>query len=105
MKMKETFQTVAAVMPTKEEVGQELGNRVTEAKGFVGKVITDVGAELLEQLKHGSHEVAAALFKGTEGFVMYPHEGKQPEQDPPQHGLPPEAQVEKHKEVDFEMER
>ena len=63
------------------EIGQELANRGQEAKGFMANVMSEIGAEMAEQVKHGSHELAAALFKGTDGFVMYPHEGKQPEKE------------------------
>jgi DNA topoisomerase IA len=54
----------------------------------LSKILSDVGKELKEQAKHGSHELAAALFNGS-SFVMYPRQGKD---DQPQHGLTQEAQ-------------
>src|SRR5438045_1425261 len=41
----------------------------------LSKILSDVGQELKEQGKHGSHELAAALFNGSP-FVMYPRTGK-----------------------------
>ena len=54
----------------------------------LGKILSDIGAELKEQRDHGAHELAAALFNGS-AFVLYPRtkDGK----DEPQHG-PPEMQ-------------
>lgn len=59
----------------------------------LSQILGDIGQELKEQLAHGSHEMAAALFRG-DAFVMYPrtNEGEQP-----QHGLP-EAQQEQSME-------
>ncbi len=37
----------------------------------LGKILSDIGAELKEQAAHGSHELAAALFRG-DAFVIYP---------------------------------
>ncbi len=56
-----------------------------------GKFWTDIAAELKQQMAHGSHEVAALLYRG-DAFVMYPrtNEGK----EEPQLGLPQEAQKE-----------
>ena len=50
----------------------------------LSKMLSDVGAELKNQLAHGSHEMSAALFNGS-AFVMYPRtkEGV----DDPQHDL------------------
>jgi hypothetical protein len=51
-------------------------------------ILQDIGAELKEQAQHGSHELAAALFRG-DAFVMYPRTNQA---DGPDHGLPQEAQ-------------
>lgn len=80
------------------DIGAELGNRVTEAKEMLGTMKDEIGAELKHQAEAGSHELAAALFRG-DGFVMYPHAGKEAEG----HGLPAEAV--KAPEVQQEMER
>jgi hypothetical protein len=50
----------------------------------LGKILSDIGNEVTNQIAHGSHELAAALFSGS-AFVMYP---RQQGQDDPQHGLP-----------------
>ena len=62
----------------------------------LSKILGDIGQELKEQLAHGSHEMAAALFRG-DAFVMYPrtNEGEQP-----QH-VSPEAQQEQSVERDM----
>lgn len=54
----------------------------------LSQILNDVGAELKQQLAHGSHEMAAALFRG-DAFVMYPREGKEAGS---LHGLPEQAQ-------------
>lgn len=85
------------IVPTGAEVKEQVVKEVGDAKTFLGNVLSDIGQELKEQVKHGSHELSAALFNG-DAFVMYPHEGKQPE-----HGLPPEAT--KDQEQQKEQER
>jgi hypothetical protein len=57
------------------------------------KIFGDIKDELKEQAKHGSHELAAALFNGAP-FVMYGRGGRD---DEPQPGLP-EMQQETQKE-------
>ena len=57
------------------------------------EIFSDIKAELKDQLAHGAHELAAALFNGSP-FVMYGHGGRD---DQPQHGLP-EMQQEMQKE-------
>ncbi|MBP3955470.1 hypothetical protein J8F10_09270 [Gemmata sp. G18] len=104
MKMKETYQVIAEAMPSKAEVGQELGNRVEEAKGFLGNVMSEIGSELGRLGVQGQAEVAQALFNGN-AYVPYGEGQKGVEQETPQHGLPPVAQVEKQQEVEMEMER
>ena len=86
------------IMPTGAEVKEQVVKEVGDAKSFLGNVLSDIGAEMVEQVKHGSHELAAALLGQTDGFVMYPHEGK-----PPEHGLPPAAS--KDQEQQKEQER
>ena len=54
----------------------------------LSKILNDVGSELEQQLKHGSHELASAIFRG-DSFVMYPREGKEAGS---LHGLPEQAQ-------------
>lgn len=70
MKMRKTFQAVAEAMPTREEVGQELGNRVTEAKGFIGNALSEIGTELGRLGLQGQAEMAGALFNGN-AYVPY----------------------------------
>jgi hypothetical protein len=50
----------------------------------LSKILGDIGAELKNQAAHGSHEMAAALFRG-DAFVMYPRTNQA---DGPDHGLP-----------------
>lgn len=92
---KEAFKAImAGVKEAAADLGQgivqELGDRVSEAKEFVGNVASDVGAELVHQTAMGSQEIAAALFRGSDGFVLYPHQNNN---ESPQHGLPETPQV------------
>jgi hypothetical protein len=50
----------------------------------MSKILGDIGAELKNQAAHGSHEMAAALFRG-DAFVMYPRTNQA---DGPDQGLP-----------------
>ena len=50
----------------------------------LSKILGDIGAELKNQAAHGSHEMAAALFRG-DAFVMYPRTNQA---DGPAHGMP-----------------
>jgi hypothetical protein len=59
------------------------------------EIFSDIKAEMKDQLAHGSHELAAALFNGSP-FVMYARGGHD---EGPQHGLP-EAQPELQQERD-----
>ena len=59
------------------------------------EIFSDIKAEMKDQLAHGSHELAAALFNGSP-FVMY---GRGGHDDGPQHGLP-ETQQEMKQERD-----
>jgi hypothetical protein len=51
----------------------------------VKRFLSEIGAELKHHVEAGSHELAAALFRG-DAFVMYPHQGQ--EQQEARHGLP-----------------
>jgi hypothetical protein len=51
----------------------------------LGKILSDIGTELKEQGSHGSHELAAALFRGSDAFILYPRSNQA---DGPDHGLP-----------------
>ncbi|OWK42100.1 hypothetical protein [Fimbriiglobus ruber] len=53
----------------------------------LSKILADVGDELSHLGKQGAHELAAGMFRGYDGFVMYPHQG----QEDPQQGLPIEG--------------
>jgi hypothetical protein len=55
------------------------------------KIFSDIKAEMKEQLAHGSHELAAALFNGSP-FVMYGRGGHDNE---PQNGSPEVQQQER----------
>jgi len=44
----------------------------------IARFLKEIGAELKHQAEAGSHEMAAALFRG-DAFVMYPHAGKEAE--------------------------
>jgi hypothetical protein len=56
----------------------------------LNKILTDIGKELQDVTKHGSHELSAALFTGS-AFVMYPRgenrvEDPRPEPEPERGG-------------------
>ena len=55
------------------------------------KIFGDIKNELTEQLKHGSHELSAALFNGSP-FVMYARGGRDNEQQNEQQQGSPEVQ-------------
>lgn len=65
------------------------------------KILSDVGQELKQQMAHGSHEMAAALFRG-DAFVMYPREGKEAA-GLHGHGLPEQMQRQEQERVGREM--
>src|SRR5262245_37711351 len=52
------------------------------------KIFGDIGHELKEQLKHGAHELASALFTG-QPYVQYARRDKV---ESPEHGLPEQQQ-------------
>ncbi len=54
----------------------------------LSKIFSDVIQEGKEQLKHGSHELASAMFTGNT-YVQY---ARKDSKDEPEHGLPQEAQ-------------
>lgn len=41
------------------------------------KIASDIAQEAKQQLAHGAHELAAAMFGQSSGFVMYPRAGKE----------------------------
>ena len=55
------------------------------------EIFSDIKAEMKDQLAHGSHELAAALFNGSP-FVMYARGGRD---DEPQPGSPEVQQQER----------
>jgi hypothetical protein len=58
----------------------------------LSKILNDIGTELKEQGTQGAHELAAALFRNYDGFVMYPKTGKEQEQSiEPVHQKEPEG--------------
>jgi len=54
----------------------------------LSKILGEIGTELKDQAAHGAHELAAALFRGTDAFVMYPRTNHD---KAPEHGLPQET--------------
>lgn len=56
------------------------------------EIFSDIKAELKDQLVHGSHELAAALFNGSP-FVMYARGGR--DDNEPQQGSPEVQQQER----------
>jgi hypothetical protein len=52
------------------------------------KIFSDIGHELKEQVKHGAHELASALFTGN-SYVQYARRDKV---ESPEHGLPEQQQ-------------
>jgi hypothetical protein len=60
------------------------------------EIFSDIKAEMKDQLAHGAHELAAALFNGSP-FVMYARGGR--DDNEPQQGLP-ETQQEMKQERD-----
>ena len=43
----------------------------------LGKIFGEIADELAHQGRQGSHELAAALLRGHDGFVLYPREGRE----------------------------
>ena len=62
-------------------------------KDLVCKAAHEMRAELKQMGAHGSHELAAALFNGSSGFVMYPR-GHHDDQK-----VPEQAHVEQEREM------
>ena len=58
------------------------------------EIFSDIKAELKDQLAHGAHELAAALFNGAP-FVMYGRGGRD---DAPQHASPEVQQQEQERD-------
>lgn len=87
---------VAEMLPI-QEVKEELGNRVEEAQSGIGRFLSEIGQEIKEQAKMGSHELAAALLRGQDGFVMYQRE----DGGDKGHGLPPEALKDRGMEMEM----
>ena len=56
------------------------------------EIFSDIKAEMKDQLAHGSHELAAALFNGSP-FAMYARGGR--DVNEPQHGSPEVPQQER----------
>jgi len=79
------------------KAGMEPGKLETLLEGILTaapglkNILSEIGAELTQKGAHGAHEAAAVLFNGA-SFVMY-QRGAEHVEDP-QHGLPPEAQME-----------
>jgi hypothetical protein len=46
----------------------------------LSKILSDIGTELKEQGSQGAHELAAALFRNNDAFVMYPKNGNEQDQ-------------------------
>jgi hypothetical protein len=58
----------------------------------LSKILSDIGHELKEQIQHGAHELASALFTGN-GYVQYARKDKV---DSPDHGQPEQQQEQSH---------
>jgi hypothetical protein len=77
----------------KEPVEVKLGDILKETGGFIkeqypglslSKFLDDLKVELVEKWDQGKQELAAALMRGSDGFVMYPRVNH----DKPEHGFP-----------------
>jgi hypothetical protein len=55
----------------------------------LSNILGDIGSELKQQAAHGAHELAAALFRNSDPFVMYQRSNQV---EGPENGLPQEAQ-------------
>ncbi len=95
-KLREVF---SQVKPGEQQVGaMEAAKEGIQAVApglSLREIFSDIKAEMKDQLAHGSHELAAALFNGSP-FVMYARGGHD---EGPQHGLP-ETQQEIQQERD-----
>lgn len=92
-KLKEDPKTLGAIEAAVQGVREAVQ---AYAPGLtLSNILQDVGAELKQQMAHGSHEMAAALFRG-DAFVLYPREGKESE-NVQGHGLPDEVQKEQER--------
>jgi hypothetical protein len=70
------------------KAGKEALQETVKENLSLSKILGDIGTELKDQAAHGAHELAAALFRGTDAFVMYPRTNHD---KAPEHGLPQET--------------
>jgi hypothetical protein len=82
---KEAFKEL---MKQEQSVGAKDGVQAIAPGLSLSKILSDVGTELKEQWKHGSHEMASAMFTGN-AYVQYARKDKVEE---PEHGLPEQQQ-------------
>jgi hypothetical protein len=89
----------------KKQVEVKLGDVLKETGNFVkemfpglslSKFLDDIKVELTEKWDQGRQELAAALMRGYEGFVLYQHSDKDRDNQPA-HGLPKEVQKEQER--------
>jgi hypothetical protein len=87
----------------KKQVEVKLGDVLKETGNFVkemfpglslSKFLDDIKVELTEKWDQGRQELAAALMRGYDGFILYQ---KTKENDNPNHGLPQEVQKEQER--------
>jgi hypothetical protein len=64
---------------------KELFESIKEALPGLQNIGTDLKNEASQQMAHGAHELAAALFNGS-GFVMYPRQSAR-DDIAPEHGV------------------
>jgi len=65
--------------------GQKIGALEATREGIqavapglsLSKLFNDIKAEAKEQAKMGAHELATALLRGSDGYVMYQRSGKE----------------------------
>jgi hypothetical protein len=75
-------QKITALEAVKEGI-QTVAQRLS-----LKEIFGEIKDEMKEQLKHGSHELASALFTGN-GYVQY---ARKESRDEPEHGLPEQQQ-------------
>jgi hypothetical protein len=65
---KEAFKEL---MKQEQSQGAKEGIQAVAPGLSLSKILSDVGQELKEQAKMGAHELATALLRGSDGYVMY----------------------------------
>jgi L-lactate utilization protein LutC len=78
--MAEATKRVEAKPQAEEKKPGLLESLKQAARQTASRMVSEIGAELVNQAAHGAHEAASALFRG-DGFVMYPRGSQRNDQE------------------------